>query len=231
MDQTVLAVIPARGGSKRIPKKNVREVGGKPLIAHTIEQAAAADHLTEAVVSSDSEEIRRVAREHDGTVPFKRPADLATDEASTSAVVTHALDWYEDRGRTFDVVCLLHPTTPLRTAADIDGAMEKFRDAGALSLVTVSAYAHPPQLALQVDEDGYLRERYKPGVLFTDGYTRSQDLEELVRADGLVYLATTEAWAEFESFYTPETSYYEISPERALDIDEPWELELVDKML
>lgn len=96
MDYRTLGVIPARGGSKRIPNKNLKKVGGKPLVTHSIEHAAESEHLTDAIVSTKKdEEIKRVAKQYGGTVPFDRPADLATDKAKTRQVVTHALDWFE----------------------------------------------------------------------------------------------------------------------------------------
>lgn len=226
MERKVLALIPARGGSKRVPRKNVRDLGGKPLIAHTIDQAERADAIDIHAVSTDDDETERIARAHEGNVPFERPASLATDEASTSGVVSHALDWYAERDRQFDIVCLLQVTSPLRTPTDIDGALARLQRTGAESVVTVSPYRVPPQWAVTEGEDGYLTEAFDTGTLWTDDATRSQDLPELSHPNGAVFASTVEAWRMHETFYAPRTVGYEMPPGRGLDIDEPWELEV-----
>lgn len=227
----MLAVIPARGGSKRIPRKNVREVAGKPLIAHTVEQAKRNETFEEVVVSTDDREIGEVASSWGANVPFYRPPELATDEASTDEVISHVLDWYVERDRLFESVCLLQVTTPLRSDEDVKGAIEMFDSQRPASLVTVSQFSIPPQFALRRDEDGTLIERFDPPKVFTDEYVRSQDLEGLLYPNGALYLATTDAWCEYERFYTPETLGYEMPPIRSIDIDEEWELELVECLL
>ena len=113
MSTTALGLIPVREGSKRLPGKNVADLGGKPLLAHTIEQADAASELDRAVVSTESDEFRRLAREYGGDAPFARPDELATDDATNKDVVEHALDWFERiEDVTFDVVCMLQVTSP-----------------------------------------------------------------------------------------------------------------------
>ncbi|MEZ3115655.1 cytidylyltransferase domain-containing protein [Halobaculum sp. MBLA0147] len=231
MSTSVLGLIPARGGSKRVPRKNVREVGGKPLVARTVEQAAEAETVDEAIVSTDDEEIERVAEASGGSVPFRRPAELATDESAASDVVTHALDWAADAGKSFDVVALLQVTTPLRDTEDIDGTVRSLLDADAESAVSVSAYHTPPQWAVTIGEDGRVSEQFDPPSLFDAETDRSQELTELYHPNGAVFAATVEAWREHESFYTPDTVAYEMPPERSFDIDEPWELSLVRELL
>ncbi len=126
MPLRVLGVITARGGSKGVPRKNIRLLGEKPLIAWTIDAARASTLLTDCVVSTDDEEIARVAREHGGRAPFLRPAELATDTAKSIPVALHALDWIaEQEGKTFDAVMILQPTSPFRRAEDIDACIEK----------------------------------------------------------------------------------------------------------
>jgi len=226
MSGDVLTVIPVRGGSTRIDQKNLQEVGDKPLVAHAIADATAADAIERTIVSTDDPKIRAEAQEYGGDAPFERPANLATDEAPTAPVITHTLDWLRDRGETFDIVCLVQATVPFRRPGDIDGAIRQLRDSpGAQSVVTVTEYADPPQWALTETAAGYLTEYYDTGVLWGD-IKRSQDLEELTYPNGAVYAAYTDVWREQESFYTKRTVGYQMPPERSLDIDEPWELEL-----
>lgn len=231
MDARVLAVIPARGGSKRIPRKNVKPVGGKPLIAHAIADAESAETVDRAIVSTDDETIAETARDHGGTVPFMRPAALAGDESPTGPVLTHALDWFEKRGESFDVVCCLQPTSPLRRAEDVDRALRKLDATDAQSVVSISPYHDPPQWAVREDDQGFLEEVFDPPVLWGENDVRSQDLPTLRHPNGAVLAASVRVWQTHESFYTPATVGYEMPPERSFDVDEPWELPVVDALL
>ncbi|AZQ14281.1 acylneuraminate cytidylyltransferase family protein [Halorubrum sp. PV6] len=232
MSTRTLAVIPARGGSKRVPNKNVREVGGKPLIAHTIEQADNATKIDYAIVSTDNSDIAEVAAEYGGNVPFERPAKLATDTASLAGTITHALDWItKEQDHQFDQVCSLQVTSPLRRSKDIDGALTRLEKSGGYSCISVSEYVTPPQWAVATDENEFLFEFFDYDLLWTDQPTRSQDIPELQHPNGAIFAATTEAWRSHESFYTPKTISYEMPPKRSFDIDEPWELELVRSLM
>ncbi|SFG17222.1 N-acylneuraminate cytidylyltransferase [Halopelagius inordinatus] len=226
-----LAVVPARGGSSRVPRKNLREVAGKPLIAHTLEQAAESEALDRTIVSTDDEEIQMTAREYGGEVPFTRPAELATDEATSPPVVEHALDWVERHVGSPDIVVMLQVTTPLRTAQDIDDAVAKIRNhSEATSLVSISEYDEPPYWAVETEDD-VLRPHFDRDVLWTDNIPRSQDLPTLYHPNGAIFAARTEAFREEINFYTDVTIGYEMPPERSIDIDEPFELELVRTLM
>jgi len=222
-----LAIIPARGGSSRVSRKNLEEVAGKPLVVHAVEDVRSAGLVDRGIVSTDDQEIAAVASDAGGDVPFTRPSEHATDTASASAVVSHALDWFLERDDEFDVVCLVQPTSPLRTPADVDGSLERLATTGADSVVSVSEYVTPPQWAVESRRGGYLSEFFDFGALWSDRTARSQDLASLRHPNGAVFAATTEAWREHESFYTPRTVGYEMPPERSFDVDEPWELDLV----
>jgi CMP-N,N'-diacetyllegionaminic acid synthase len=153
-----LAIIPARGGSKRLKRKNVRIVGGHPLIAHTIRAAQGAQDLTDYVVSSEDDEILNISRTYDAPVPFKRPAELATDTVRNIDVMIHALEFMEHRsGSPYDIVILLQPTAPIRTASHIDVAIEKLwaSDADTLASVKGPYRKRDPNLK-RVNEDGIL---------------------------------------------------------------------------
>jgi len=132
----ILGLIPARGGSKGIPRKNIKPLGGKPLIAYSIEAGLKSRYLDKVLVSTDDEEIAQVARQYGADVPFIRPAELARDDTPTLPVIQHALRFLADKGETYDAVCLLQPSSPFRTPAFIDAAIEKYVRSGADSLVT-----------------------------------------------------------------------------------------------
>lgn len=231
MSSETLAIIPARGGSKRVRKKNIREVAGKPLIAHTIQDADAAENIDKAIISTDSTEIAQVASEYGGEVPFMRPDELATDTASAAGVITHALGWATQHVGEFDYICSLQVTSPLREPKDIDRTLQRLYETDAESCVSVSEYITPPQWAVAIDEDETLSEYFDYGMLWSDEITRSQDIPELFHPNGAVFAATTDAWRKHNSFYTPETVGYKMPPKRSFDIDEPWELELVRNIM
>lgn len=220
----VLAVIAARAGSKRIPRKNLERLGDKPLIGYAIEQANRAKRVDRAIVSSEDEEIRRVARELGGEVPFERPDSLATDTATTNQVVGHALDWFEDRGQRYDAVCSVPVTTPFRSVEDIDGAVGQLEDTGAESVVGITEFDPPPFWAVERDDRDQLRPFFGEEYLWDK--TRTQEVETLYRPNGAVFVATVRAFREHDSFYTDDTRGYLMPRERSLDIDEPFDLEL-----
>lgn len=215
----------------RIELKNLRTVGGKPLVAHAVDHATAARRVDRTIVSTDNEDIATLAREYGGDVPFERPPSLATDTTPVSSVITHALDWLADHGESFDVISLVQPTCPLRRPEDVDGALEKLVTSDGSSVISVSEYVTSPQWALTENDEGFLKEYFDHGVLWRDDPERSQDLPEVHHPNGAVFAATTDVWRTHESFYTPETVGYEMPPMRSFDVDEPWELELVRALL
>lgn len=224
MSDSVLGLIPVREGSKRLPGKNVADLGGKPLLAHTIEQAAEATEVDTAVVSTESDEFRRIAREHGGNTPFERPDELATDDATNVDVVEHALGWFEqERDRRFDVVCTLQVTSPFRTAADIDGAIRRLFETDADSVVTTTGYDTPPFWAVETDDE-FLQPHFGEEYLWSK--TQTQSVPELRHPNGAVFAVTVDAFRVDRSFYTDWTTEYEMPRERSLDIDEPFDLEL-----
>jgi CMP-N,N'-diacetyllegionaminic acid synthase len=181
----VLAVIPARGGSKGVPRKNLKALGGLPLIAWTIRAAAAAKGLSRVIVSTDDAEIATVSREHGAEVPFMRPADLATDSAKSIPVIQHALKAAETGDKPFDAVLMLQPTTPFRTAADIDAAVERLDQTGAdsvISVIDVGGY-HPARMK-------YLEEDRLVDPPFCEAYENQprQELRTMYLRNGAIYL-------------------------------------------
>ena len=214
-----VAIIPARGGSKGLPGKNVRALCGKPLIAWSIEQALACPEIDAVVVSTDSEAIAAVAEAHGARVPFLRPAELATDDATSIAVIRHALDQLEGLGESYEYVVLLEPTSPLRDVADIRGSLALLSThASAQSVVGVAAVeaAHPAFL-FQVADGGLLR----PSSSVAPTGVRRQDLRETYYyLEGSVYASDIGALREHESFYHAATAPWVVQRYKALEVDE-----------
>ncbi len=223
-----LALIPARGGSKGIPGKNTAIVGGRALISWTIQAARDSGAIERVIVSTDSEEIANVARQHDAEVPFLRPAELATDEASSAAVVLHALEWLaSNEGYRPDVVVLLQCTSPLRTTEDIDAACALLEQTGAASVVSVTATPHHPYWTRRIDEHGRLADFMETG----ERCTRRQHLPPAYVINGAIYAARRDEVIRHGAV-SPEPSYAYVMPrERSLDIDTPWDLYLADLVL
>ncbi|NIO11196.1 MAG: NTP transferase domain-containing protein, partial [Deltaproteobacteria bacterium] len=172
--QRVLGVITARGGSKGLPGKNIRDLCGKPLVAWSIEAAKASTYLDRLVVTTDSEEIAKVAKQYGAEVPFLRPPELATDTATSFAAIDHLLGELEKTGDLYDIVALIEPTSPLRETADIDKALEEMLAAGADSVVSVClAESIHPAFMCRMGSRGRL-EATEPGGIKN---IRRQDLE------------------------------------------------------
>jgi CMP-N,N'-diacetyllegionaminic acid synthase len=206
----VLAVIPARGGSKGVPRKNVRRAGGKPLIGWTIDAARGSRHVDRVILSSDDAEIAAEARRLGCDVPFMREARLAQDGTPAIDVVLDALE----RLPGYAWVLLLQPTSPLRTAADIDGAVETCRQRGAPSCVSVTAAQESPYWMYTRGADGRLVPLLQAAMPL-----RRQDLPPVYSLNGAIYLARTDWLAREKKFISPETVAYEMPAERSLDID------------
>lgn len=207
----VLGLIAARGGSKGLPRKNVLPAGGKPLIAWSITAGTAAQAIDELVLSSDDDEIMQVAREWGCGVPFRRPADLASDTASSMDVVLHALDQLPG----YEYIVLLQPTSPLRTAEDIDAAFALMQASGAPSCVSVSEAEQSPYWMYRLTAEGKLQ-----GLLSKEeGISRRQDLPPVYVLNGAIYIARIDWLRTTRSFVGAETVAYQMPKERSIDID------------
>ncbi len=226
----VLGLIPARGGSKGIPGKNVRKIANKPLIQYTIDAAASSQLLTEFIVSTDSKEIAEVCRELGAAVPFMRPDDLASDSARAQNVAIHAIDLY-DAARTFDYVLLLQPTAPFRIAEDIDAAIElatMHRCDSVVSFMRVETH-HPYYMYfLEHGDDG--RMAVKPAHDYRVGVPR-QEFPPAVYRNGAIYLTRIDYLRRTKSFVAPDVVPYMMPPERSINIDEPGDIDYAEYML
>jgi CMP-N,N'-diacetyllegionaminic acid synthase len=194
---TVLGLVPARGGSKGISRKNVRPLGGRPLLAYTARSALEARRLSRVVLSTDDDEIAEAGRQAGLEVPFRRPPELATDETSMVAVVRHALETLEAAGERYDAVCLLQPTVPFREPAEIDDCIRLLEDSGADAAITVAPVptSYNPHWVFLAGSEGYLH--LSTGE--TRPIARRQDLPPAYHRDGSVYVARRELVLERET--------------------------------
>lgn len=217
----VLGLVPARGGSKGIPGKNIKILGGKPLLAYTAEAAHNASSLTKVVLSTEDSRIAEVGKTLGLAVPFLRPESLATDKSPTLPVICHALDWLAQRGEHFDAVCLLQPTNPFRTSAEIETGVALLKQQAAdtvLSIRSVPKEFHPAWVYL-ASNDGHLHLANGDA----QPLPRRQDLPPAYHRDGSIYITRTQVIRETHSLYGKKTCGFEpTSPYLNLDTLEDW---------
>lgn len=210
-NKKVLGIIPARGGSKGVPRKNLRLVRGKPLIAWTIEQGHKSAYIDRLILSSEDDEIIQVARMYHCDVPFRRPVELSQDSTPGIEPVLHALGQLPG----YDYVVLLQPTSPLRTVQDIDGCIEKCVRSDSPACVSTTRSQQHPFLMYYTDGDGRLRPVAAEGAAFH----RRQDYPDVFLLNGAVYVAGTTWLSENRSFMSKETVGYRMPAERSIDVD------------
>lgn len=208
----VLALIPARGGSKGIKKKNIVDVAGKPLISYSIVAAKGSKYIDAIVVTTDSEEIAEVSKKYGANVPFLRPVEFAGDCSTTLDAVLHALKMLEDQN--FEVLVLLQPTSPLRTTEDIDNALQLFFERECKSLASVSEVNDPPILMRYVNEYGEMKK-----MLNLNSTVRRQDMPITYRINGSIYINLISEISKETSFNDNSIAYI-MEKEHSVDIDE-----------
>lgn len=212
--QGALCVITARGGSKRIPRKNIKEFCGKPIIAYSIEAALESGLFDEVMVSTDDTEIAKIARIYGASVPFMRSAKTSDDYATSADVLDEVLSEYETRGHVFDILCCLYPTAPFVTSNELVGAATMLEDPSVPSVVAVTDFDFPPQRAFLLAEDGELSWARPEYAL-----SRSQDLRPTAHDCGRFYFARVPEWRAAHSFVMPDCRGYRIDPSLVQDID------------
>ncbi|WP_350648854.1 pseudaminic acid cytidylyltransferase [Pseudomonas sp. HY13-MNA-CIBAN-0226] len=214
-----LAIIPARGGSKRIPRKNIKLFCGKPMIAWSIEAALQSGCFDQIIVSTDDEEIALVARHYGATVPFIRPAELSDDHTGTIPVIRHAIEWFNARGQTVEQACCLYATAPFVSLEDIRRGFDRLTEAGCDYAFSVTSYAFPIQRAIHLNSEGRV-EMFNP----ENFNTRSQDLKEAFHDAGQFYWGTAEAWLQGRMIFSPASIPVALPRHRVQDIDtmEDW---------
>ncbi len=224
----VLAVVPARGGSKGIPRKNLARASGRSLLEWTVAAALGARCQPRVVVSTDSVEIAAAARGCGAEVPFMRPSELASDESSSLEVALHALDFLEQAERYRPAwLLLLQPTSPLREARDIDESLELAAARNADAVVGVCRADHHPSLLRVVAPDG----RAAPVFATEAAPSRRQDMSEVQALNGAIYLIKPAVLRAERTWYPERTFAHVMERARSLDVDEPWQLLVADALL
>jgi CMP-N-acetylneuraminic acid synthetase len=222
---SVVGIIPARGGSKGILRKNLCDIAGKPLIAYTIEAARKARFLTKVVVSTDDEEIAAIAESFGAEVPVLRPRELAQDGSPTIQSVQHMVEHIEEQGGKVDVAVTLQPTSPLREAGDIDGAIKTLLDTGADSVISVTEARHSPYLMFTIKGD-----RLVP-FFGEETKIRRQDLPKVYSLNGAIYATRRDALMKDNSLYGKDTRAYVMPEERSFDVDTLLDIRIIDLLL
>ncbi|MGE4465985.1 cytidylyltransferase domain-containing protein [Sphaerochaeta sp.] len=222
-NKTFISIIPARGGSKRLPRKNIRLLAGKPLISWTIESALGSKYIDKVIVSSDDDEILRISLET-GAEIVKRPEYLGSETATTYDAVMHSLDRY----RCYDYVVLLQPTSPLRTAKHIDEAIELLVRKNADAVVSVCEMDHNPlwsnTLSDDMSMDNFIDDKIKN--------KRSQDLPQYYRLNGAIYICEYEKLISEKTFFIKNNIYaYRMERSSSVDIDEEIDFKLVSILI
>lgn len=215
MKPKVLAVVPARAGSKRLPKKNIKLLNGLPLVAHTFEAIKKSEYVSATVATSDCPEVLAISQHYCNTYALERPAKLASDLASSVDVLIHAVEFAQEQLGDFDIICLLQPTSPLRTTQDIDNAIALYIEKQAKGVVSMTKCEHSPLWTTTLGNDADFKQ-------FIKGLTnaRSQDLQTFYQLNGAIYLIDKNTFMQTKKVFLEENYYpYLMSAENSIDID------------
>ena len=211
-----LYVIPARGGSKGIPGKNIKPLAGKPLIEYSIDVARALANDEDICVTTDDNAIIETVERTGLKVPFVRPAELSTDQSGTYEVLLHALDFYESKGVHYDTMVLLQPTSPFRIVDDVKACLELYSDDIDMVVSVKQAATNPYYNAFEIDDNGFLHISKGEG-----NYTRRQDAPKVWEYNGAVYVINVESLRKMPLGKFTRRRMYEMSAERSIDLDTP----------
>jgi len=222
----ILSIIPARGGSKGLPRKNIIDLNGKPLIAWTIEASLKSKYITDTYVSSDDNEILEISKKYKANI-LKRPKELATDTASSESVVEQVINELKKQNKSYDYIILLQPTSPLRDEKDIDKAFKMLFEKQATALISVKEYDNKILKAFIDNKDGFIegiRNNYYP-------FMRRQDLPKTYMSNGAIYIIKTDEFMKNKSFWTNKTIKFVMNEVKSMDIDTKEDLEKVREYL
>lgn len=225
-NKRILAIIPARGGSKGVPDKNIKHLLGKPLIGYTIEAAKKSKYIDDIIVSTDSEAIKNIAIVFGAHVPFLRPESLSGDSVKSIDVVLHCIDYIEKEGKEYDYFILLQPTSPLRSEAHIDEAIEMITNLRAESLVSVCEVEQNPVI-MRIIEDNRMKEIIK----FDGDNLRRQDLPKFYIFNGAVYINSKQMLINSKSFVNEDSIPYIMDSESSIDIDTITDFKLAEILI
>ena len=222
----ILTIIPARGGSKGIPRKNIKPLAGKPLIYYTIDCARAICDDEDICVSTDDDEIIQVVEDYGLKVPFKRPAELATDTAGTYEVLLHALDFYEQRGRKYDVVVLLQNTSPFRTADHLKEAIKLFTPNVDMVVSVKECAANPYYCVFEENQEGYLHICKGDGSII-----RRQDAPKVYEYNGAIYIINAQTLKTTHMHKMQKRVKYVMDNKSSFDLDTMWDWKMAEMMV
>ncbi|MCB2308250.1 acylneuraminate cytidylyltransferase family protein [Clostridium estertheticum] len=221
-----LVIIPARGGSKSIPNKNIMSICGKPLIAYTIDAGKKSKYIDEIIVSTDSDVIKVIAEQYGAKVPFLRPEELSNDTSKSIDVVIHAINFYKKNDVSYDYVILLQPTSPLRTFEHLDNAIEKLIESNSTSLVSVCEADENPVLMRRIEN-----EKLKEVISFEGTNLRRQDLPTFYKFNGALYINSNDMLINKRKFVDENTVPYVMDKESSIDIDTMLDARLVELII
>lgn len=216
-----LCVIPARGGSKRIPRKNIKLFHGQPMVSYSIRAAQECGLFDTIVVSTDDEDVAEVARTHGAETPFVRPPELGNDHIGTDAVVVHAINWFRNQGTAFDATCCVYATAPLIDPERIKDGWDRLREPGRRFAFSVTSFPFPIQRALKQTADGSV------DMFWPENRTkRSQDLEHAYHDAAQFYWGWSDAWLNSEIIFSPISAPVILPRTHVVDVDTPedWEV-------
>lgn len=226
MNEKILAIIPARSGSKGLKDKNIKFLNGKPLIAYTIEAALKSNVFEDVIVSTDSEKYKIISEEYGAWVPFLRGEELAKDTTSTNEVVEDLLLKLKIIGKKYDSFMILQPTSPLRDEEDINNAVKIFIEKQANSVVSMCECEHSPLLTKELDENFKL-----DGFLTNLKETRRQDLKKFYRLNGAIYLSKIDYFFEYKDLYKENSYAYIMQREKSVDIDDIYDFKYLEILI
>ena len=228
-NKKIIAIIPARGGSKGLPKKHIKILAGKPLIAWTIRQVQKSKLIDKLIVNTDNKEIAKIARKYKVEVPFLRPKELAQDNSSIYDVIFHTIDWFNKKGFNFDIIILLEPTSPLRKDEDIDNAIRLFLKNidKADSLVSVGEIQLESPFIAKKIERGYV----KPFIKINKNFYQRQQLAKTYFPYGVIYLSKVKMLKKYKNFYQKKTIPYLIERWQNYEIDDIFDFICVEAIL
>lgn len=227
MNISILCIIPARGGSKGLPGKNIRDLAGEPLISHSINVAKSSNMFDEIMVNTDSDDIAIIAKQYGASVPFIRPAELAGDKSQIMDTYLFTIEYYRKKGIYFDAVMVLLPTAPLRNVEDIVGAINLMKSRKADSVVTVCEVDHPPFWMNTLEDDCSMKTFFKEEYR----HKNRQELPTYYRINGAIYLAMTETLIRDRDWYSSEVYAYKMPRERSVDIDSVLDFKIAEMII
>lgn len=222
----VLGIIPARGGSKGLPKKNIKILGDKPLIAWSIEAGLKSKLIHKVIVTTDNNEIIDVSKKYGAEIPFVRPSDLASDTATTKDVLVHAINDFSSKGEIYDYIVLLQPTSPFRDVTDIDNMIEEATNSKADMVVSVKETASNPYYVLFEENDNGFLEKSKKS-----NFTRRQDCPKVYEYNGSVYVIKVSSLLNNNSLSFEKTLKYEMDELYSVDIDNQFDFDFAEFLL